>query len=107
MSVQTAIALANQKALQEAKARALRAQEIVIDLHRTAPRDSVYRNSKGLQRSASLAAPDTNNLLDILSSPVQQVGDAFRVAMNYDVLENGRLKRQLREETKKRLKNET
>lgn len=107
MSVQSVMALADKAGMAKAKEIALKAQEIDIDIHRNAPRDSEYINSQGLKRSATLAAVDTGNLLDIISQPVQETANGYRVAMNYAVLENGELQRQLREETKKRLKNET
>ena len=106
MSIESVMALADAKAKERTKAEAEKAQSIVIDLHRNAPRDSSNVNSQGENRSATLAAPDTRNLLDILSQPVQETSNGYRAAMNYDVLENGPLKRQLRELTKERLKRE-
>lgn len=84
---------------------ALRAQEIAKTLHLSAPRDSVNKNSKGQQRSATLAAPDTGNLLSIMSQTPEETSKGYRVGLNYLPLEDG-LKREIRGKTIERLKKE-
>lgn len=90
------------QALQIAK----RASQIGATLHRTAPRDSTGRNSRGLFRSKTLAAPDTFHLLREMTKEPVQLPDGWRVTLNYDVLERGPLKRQLRELTREQLERE-
>ena len=106
MSINSIIENLDDKAKPLLLKKANRAREIAETLHMTAPRDSNYKNSKGLNRSATLAAPDTGKLLSIINTQPQELPDGWRVGLNYGFLEYGPLKRTILALTKQQLKNE-
>ena len=75
-------------------------------MHQAAPRDSVNLNSKGQKRSATLAAPDSGNLLSLMKEPPRETEKGYLVKLNYGFLETGPLKRQIRKLAQEQLKRE-